>query len=214
MRDEPVTLKLRLNPNNNQEVAFEDENWAECLPSLKPMGLNFMLNTDREVHMRRGLYTLKRVLMRAYGPLAVGRLSTRRNSFLYLSAAVSDTVSVDLRYLSKAIGFSDDAVRGMVRRRDILVLPLREDISAASASPATTALPSPRAVEQPDEASKDPLTQSGEAPKDSLTQPGEAPKDSLTQRVVVHKDLPMLPSMVSVIIQVAATCTLLLPLFS
>jgi hypothetical protein len=43
---EPVTLDIRENLEMPNGLCFEDKDWQKYLPSLKPFGLNLLLNTN------------------------------------------------------------------------------------------------------------------------------------------------------------------------
>lgn len=88
--DEPTGLK------------FEDQDWEDYLPCLKPLGLNFMLNTNCGViqSRKRSEYHRRRSKLHVYGKTAPARQSC-------------------LCRLGKCIGFREEALQSFALRSEI-----------------------------------------------------------------------------------------------
>ncbi|KAG9296240.1 hypothetical protein G9A89_014832 [Geosiphon pyriformis] len=100
--EETTFLDLAEDPNAPFGIKFEDQDWQQYLPCLKPLGLNLLLNTNCGV-----LQGEKRVDQH------------RKLSSLNIHAKTKPARQVCLCRLGKEIGFTDDALQSFVRRKEI-----------------------------------------------------------------------------------------------
>ncbi|KAI8645616.1 hypothetical protein BD408DRAFT_360915 [Parasitella parasitica] len=111
------TVEQLMFPNNEEDITyldveedsdeetglkFEDQNWEQYLPCLKPLGLNFMLNTNCGVvqSRKRSEYHRRRSKLHVYGKTAPARQSC-------------------LCRLGKCIGFREEALQSFALRAEI-----------------------------------------------------------------------------------------------
>ncbi|KAF1803269.1 hypothetical protein FB192DRAFT_1075853 [Mucor lusitanicus] len=111
------TVEQLMFPNNEEDITyldveedsdeeaglkFEDQDWEQYLPCLKPLGLNFMLNTNCGViqSRKRSEYHRRRSKLHVYGKTAPARQSC-------------------LCRLGKCIGFREEALQSFALRAEI-----------------------------------------------------------------------------------------------
>ncbi|CEP15135.1 hypothetical protein [Parasitella parasitica] len=111
------TVEQLMFPNNEEDITyldveedsdeetglkFEDQGWERYLPCLKPLGLNFMLNTNCGViqSRKRSEYHRRRSKLHVYGKTAPARQSC-------------------LCKLGKCIGFREEALQSFALRAEI-----------------------------------------------------------------------------------------------
>ncbi|KAL0077233.1 hypothetical protein F4703DRAFT_1743001 [Phycomyces blakesleeanus] len=92
-------------------VKFEDQDWEKNLPCLKPLGLNFMLNTNCGIIQgrKRSDYHRRRSKLHVYGKTSPARQSC-------------------LCRLGKCIGFREEALQSFVSRAEIYTFAPYHDI--------------------------------------------------------------------------------------
>ncbi|KAK9767419.1 hypothetical protein K7432_002819 [Basidiobolus ranarum] len=100
--DELTALDLTENSFNSNGIQFEDRDWQKYLPSLKPLGLNLLLNTDCGVRQGR---------RRAD--------HHRKFSSIHDHARLLPSRQSCLCRLGKEIGFSDNALATFSKKKDI-----------------------------------------------------------------------------------------------
>ncbi|ORX90788.1 calcium ATPase [Basidiobolus meristosporus CBS 931.73] len=100
--DELTALDLTENEYNVNGMQFEDRDWQKYLPSLKPLGLNLLLNTDCGVRQGR---------RRAD--------HHRKFSSIHKHARLLPSRQSCLCRLGKEIGFSDGALASFSKKKDI-----------------------------------------------------------------------------------------------
>eukprot|EP00124_Ichthyophonus_hoferi_P004185 Ihof_evm1s432 gene=Ihof_evmTU1s432 len=98
----PVELEMTFDPGRENGLRFMDVNWRNMLSSLKPMGLNVLLNTGCQ---QTALVTQLADHVKYLTLLEHGRVLNDRRMCLCL--------------LGKEIGFSDRALKMFVRRQQI-----------------------------------------------------------------------------------------------
>ncbi|GAA5795183.1 hypothetical protein HPULCUR_000537 [Helicostylum pulchrum] len=111
------TVEQLMFPNNEEDITyldveedsdeptglkFEDQDWEQYLPCLKPLGLNFMLNTNCGViqSRKRSEYHRRRSKLHVYGKTAPARQSC-------------------LCTLGKCVGFREEALQSFALRAEI-----------------------------------------------------------------------------------------------
>ncbi|KAI9008463.1 hypothetical protein CLU79DRAFT_512000 [Phycomyces nitens] len=92
-------------------IKFEDQDWEQNLPCLKPLGLNFMLNTNCGIIQgrKRSDYHRRRSKLHVYGKTSPARQSC-------------------LCRLGKCIGFREEALQSFVSRAEIYTFAPYHDI--------------------------------------------------------------------------------------
>lgn len=120
------TVEQLMFPNNEEDTSyldleedsdepfgihFEDDDWESYLPRLKPVGLNFMLNTNCGVIQgrKRTDYHRKRSKLQVYGRTAPARQAC-------------------LCRLGKCIGFREDSLQSFALRAEIYTFAPYHDI--------------------------------------------------------------------------------------
>lgn len=105
-------LDLEEDSDEHYGYTFEDEDWENYLPQLKPVGLNFMLNTNCGVlqgRKRKSEYHRRRTKLQSYG-----RTDAAREACLCR--------------LGKCIGFREEALQSFVLRAEIYTFAPYHDI--------------------------------------------------------------------------------------
>ncbi|RIA86124.1 hypothetical protein C1645_829742 [Glomus cerebriforme] len=104
--NEDITvLDIAEDPSTSFGVQFEDQDWDQHLSRLKPLGLNFLLNTNCGV-----LKGKKRAEQH------------RKSSSLHIRAKVKPARQSCLCRLGKEIGFTDDALKAFAKRKEIFTI--------------------------------------------------------------------------------------------
>ncbi|CAM0141394.1 unnamed protein product [Umbelopsis sp. WA50703] len=100
--DDVAVLDVEEDSDQPYGIKFEDQDWDQFLPALKPVGLNFLLNTNCGVLQgrRRAEHHRKRSGLHSYGKTLPARQSC-------------------LCRLGKSIGFTDDALATFQLRKEI-----------------------------------------------------------------------------------------------
>ncbi|CAG8502932.1 3042_t:CDS:10 [Ambispora gerdemannii] len=99
---ETTFLDVAEDPNRYFSVKFEDQDWEQYLPCLKPVGLNLLLNTNCGVLQGKKQND-----------------QHRKYSSINIHAKTKPARQACLCRLGKEIGFTDDALQAFVRRKDI-----------------------------------------------------------------------------------------------
>ncbi|KAI9276049.1 hypothetical protein BY458DRAFT_454486 [Sporodiniella umbellata] len=101
-QEDIVYLDVEENSDEPTGLKFEDQDWDQYLPCLKPLGLNFMLNTNCGVvqNRKRSEYHRRRSKLHVYGKTSPARQSC-------------------LCRLGKCIGFREEALQSFALRSEI-----------------------------------------------------------------------------------------------
>ena len=88
-----VSLRIGAHEFNSSRMDFSDDHWNKHMNSLKPIGLNCILNTDVEAKREKpSFYQLKRLKLNSFGKVEMAKL-------------------MNLDYLGRLIGFKDEALQ-------------------------------------------------------------------------------------------------------
>ena len=88
-------ISLQIGPHEHSSFQFEiaEENWSKYMSSLKPIGLNCILNTDVEAKKEKNsFYQLKRLRLNSFGKVEMAK-------------------QMNIDYVGRSIGFKDEALK-------------------------------------------------------------------------------------------------------